>query len=1184
MFGTTQSAFGTPGGNGFGKPAGGLFGSTGNTASTGSSLFGGNNNTNAGSSTTGGGLFGNNSSGNNASGGLFGNASNTNNPASTGTGLFGNNNASSGGLFGKNTSNAAPSGGLFGNNNPSANTTTGGGLFGNSNNTGGLFNKPSTPSIGGAFGANNTATTGTSGGLFGANNNATPAATGGLFGAKPATPTTGGLFGNNNTSSAASNTGGSLFGNKSNTTTASTGGLFGGGQPAATGTGLFGNTTAPATGGLFGNANTAAPATGGLFGNKPATTTGGLFGNAGSTTLTGGLFGNNAGTNNTNNPAGSLLSNTTSSASNNALTLSNITPLPALTPAKKTPLRNSAANSVMKSSFSRVSKSRSLYHVSKQSPGFHISENPSYVNDTKDLFLKSVVSSQPKKPLFTSNLQSDPRRSDVKKLVIAKRTISSEDIRGVKRTKSESILNSINTSPVVTAATPVSSTKSALSPFPIDRVPASPQFKRVYEINKTALDEGYWIYPPLKEIFSYDFDQLANVKDLSIGRKNHGKIQYTVPVDLSEIRNLGDIMGNLVVFDGTTVCVYPDDSKKAPPGTALNVPAVVTLENVFIKHTVGNKIVTVTNHTNPKAVKQTQLLRKKIEEKGGEFITYDVTHGIIVFKVPHFSTWGFSELDLVYDEDEVEMELDDPEFQQSDSDEMDDDEDLVHKASIFKQYSDEQNLVIAEPDTTISDEIAFTETARSENWLEQLEYAEIIKLSTFATRSNGFPKAVFHNKINFQYLETSFASPEKELWSLASLLFDPISLLGLKPIPEGYNINKQIAKSTSPLSNAFIYLAGNSVTKAALAATQGKSPHLAALISLLGTDDVNIRKAAKSQLDTWSQTGSISYISKDIQNVYELLAGNANVETGVDLTWLQVFGLHLWYDSTVHKSLDEAVKRYIPISKNFTNSIEFELLKLVDSNTTPVNVLNFKNTWVSWALYVVLYKSLSLYSDDGEVIGDQISLDFALELEKAGHIVEAAFVICNISRDDLVQRYLQDLVSRQVDLLTDSVITELVSGLHIPEKIILEAIALNYRAKTDHTNECKALIDANDWNEAHKVLLHYVAPQCVIANDITTLYSILAKFSTNSSSNVDPKAWANGGQVYLDYALLYERIEPDQAKLSSDDESGEPFGKLAERFRRGLAAWQHDTDENFKVGVSRTLLESFSKKYIENRE
>ena len=102
------------------------------------------------------------------------------------------------------------------------------------------------------------------------------------------------------------------------------------------------------------------------------------------------------------------------------------------------------------------------------------------------------------------------------------------------------------------------------------------------------------------------------------------------------------------------------------------------------------------------------------------------------------------------------------------------------------------------------------------------------------------------------------------------------------------------------------------------------------LISLLGTNDDSIRKTAKSQLDTWNQTGSIPYISKDIQNVYELLAGNANVETEVDLTWPQVFGLQLMVrDSTIYESVDEAVKRYTSVSKTFTNTIEFELLKLV---------------------------------------------------------------------------------------------------------------------------------------------------------------------------------------------------------------------------------------------------------------
>lgn len=669
MFGTTQSSFGTSGGNAFGKPAGGLFGNTSNTPSTSNSLFGGSNN--AGSSTTGGGLFGNNAgsnNSNNSSGGLFGNTNN--NTSSTGTSLFGNNNINN-----NNSNNNASSGGLFGNN--SNTTATSGSLFGSNNST----NKPSTPTTGS--------------GLFGNTNAATPSSSGGLFG-------------NNNTNSAST---GGLFGSTANTTTANTG------------SSSFGNTNNSATGGLFGNTNTAAPTTNTLFGNTQTASKGGLFANTGSSSSTGGLFGNNANTNNNTNTFNPLIGNNAVGANtnNNILAPSNIAPLPALTPAKKFPLRNGTANSVIKSSFSRVSKSRPFHKFSKQPFSFHVSETPSYVNDTKDLFLKSVVSSQPKKPLFTSSLISNPQRSDVKKLIIAKRTISSEEIRGVKHTQSESILPSI-TSPSSVAQTPVSSSKSSFSP--LSRTPASPQFKRVYEINKTAIDEGYWIYPPLKELFSYGFDQLTNVKDLSIGRKNHGKIQYTTPVNLSEIRNLGDIMGNLVVFDGITVCVYPDDSKKAPAGTALNMPAVVTLENVFIKYTVGSKIVTVTDPTSPKAIKQTQQLRKKVEEQGGEFITYDVTHGIFVFKVPHFSTWGFSEVDLVYDDEgDIDMDLDEPETQRIETDEIDEDEALVHKASIFKQYPNDQSLIIAEPDTTISDEIDFTKAPRSENWLEQLEYA-----------------------------------------------------------------------------------------------------------------------------------------------------------------------------------------------------------------------------------------------------------------------------------------------------------------------------------------------------------------------------------------------------------------------------------------------------------------------------
>ena len=299
------------------------------------------------------------------------------------------------------------------------------------------------------------------------------------------------------------------------------------------------------------------------------------------------------------------------------------------------------------------SKSRFKLSSSRSSPYSSLTRS----DTSRDLFLKSVASTNPPNASrFSTSKNSsfflnEGRRSEVKKLVITKNHISSEDIRGIKAAP---LLKHCQSSESILASTPVKHlpadvTTSDIAPSPRTHTP----LKRVYEINKTAEDEGYWIYPPLKDLFSYSFDQLASVPDLAIGRKGHGKIQFTSPVNLSEIRNLGDIMGNLVVFDGTIVCVYPDDKEKVPVGSGLNVPAIVTLENIFIKQVVGPKTFIVKDPTNTRAVRQMAILRHNIENRGGEFITYDVSHGIFVFKVPHFSTWGFMEEDLVYDDDEI---------------------------------------------------------------------------------------------------------------------------------------------------------------------------------------------------------------------------------------------------------------------------------------------------------------------------------------------------------------------------------------------------------------------------------------------------------------------------------------------------------------------------------------------------
>jgi nuclear pore complex protein Nup98-Nup96 len=278
---------------GFGNTAstgGGLFGN--NNAGTTSAFGAGNTTTAFGSSanTSGGGLFGQNKP---ATGGLFGGAA-TSQPAATG-GLFGGGATANTGAFG------STGGTGFGNTNTAA-----GGLFGNTNTQAaakpfnGFGASTAAPAATNPFGG---AATNTGGGLFGGGGQTQaastpfgggqtqqPAATGGLFGGGG-----GNAFGGAQQPQAQAQTGGLFggFGNTQQNQQKPAGGLFGAPAATTTGGGLFGGVAQQPqqTSSLFNNAGTQNNAGGGLFGAKPATT-GGLFGSTGNTGgSTGGLFG-----------------------------------------------------------------------------------------------------------------------------------------------------------------------------------------------------------------------------------------------------------------------------------------------------------------------------------------------------------------------------------------------------------------------------------------------------------------------------------------------------------------------------------------------------------------------------------------------------------------------------------------------------------------------------------------------------------------------------------------------------------------------------------------------------------------------------------------------------------------------------------------------------------------------------
>jgi nuclear pore complex protein Nup98-Nup96 len=92
-----------------------------------------------------------------------------------------------------------------------------------------------------------------------------------------------------------------------------------------------------------------------------------------------------------------------------------------------------------------------------------------------------------------------------------------------------------------------------------------------------------------------------------------------------------------VEFNNREVIVFKDDSKKPPVGEGLNKAAEVTLLNIKCM----NKKTSEQYREGPRVQKYKEMLVKKAEEQGAEFVSFDAVKGEWKFRVKHFSAYGF---------------------------------------------------------------------------------------------------------------------------------------------------------------------------------------------------------------------------------------------------------------------------------------------------------------------------------------------------------------------------------------------------------------------------------------------------------------------------------------------------------------------------------------------------------------
>jgi nuclear pore complex protein Nup98-Nup96 len=140
----------------------------------------------------------------------------------------------------------------------------------------------------------------------------------------------------------------------------------------------------------------------------------------------------------------------------------------------------------------------------------------------------------------------------------------------------------------------------------------------------------YYTQPRIQELAAKERAEpgfCRHVKDFVVGRHGYGSIKFLGETD---VRRLD--LEALVQFNNREVIVYMDDSKKPPIGQGLNKPAEVTLLNIkcFDKKT-GQQYT-----EGPKIEKYREMLKRKAEDQGAEFVSYDPIKGEWKFRVNHF--------------------------------------------------------------------------------------------------------------------------------------------------------------------------------------------------------------------------------------------------------------------------------------------------------------------------------------------------------------------------------------------------------------------------------------------------------------------------------------------------------------------------------------------------------------------